>query len=232
VVPLLSTSLLAGVLAADNRSSARLMISQPICAGFLVGLVLGSPRDGFLAGAVLQMLFLGMIPVRGIAMPDLALGGVAAGALFVLAQPSMESDPAARGLVLFLSLLASLVVAIVGRAVYRLWERRSYVFTAGALRLVEGGRFRLASALHFSSVAIHCAIGFAITALAVAGGVPLIELIVKAASGKWCEALRSLPVLVPFIGAGSLLLLNLTRVRIVLFLAGFCAVFLIRFFRG
>jgi len=232
VIPALSIPFLAGALAVDNRSSVRLLISQPVCGGLLAGLVLGNPREGFLAGALLQMIFLGMIPVRGIAALDLPLGGVAVGALSILAQRSTNVDSTAKGLVLFLSLAAALIAAIAGRAAYRLWESRSYFLTEGALRLAGAGRFRLASALHFSTVAIHFAIGFALTAGAVLGGVPAIVMIVEAISGKWCDPLGSLPVLLPFIGAGALLALNLTRVRIVLFMAGFCAVFLVMFFGG
>lgn len=232
MIPALSIPLLAGALAVDNRSSVRLLISQPVCGGFLAGLVLGNPREGFLAGALLQMIFLGMIPVRGIAALDLPLGGVAVSALSILAQRSTNVDSTAKGLVLFLSLAAALVAASAGRAAYRLWESRSYFLTEGALRLAGAGRFRLASALHFSTVAIHFAIGFALTAGAVLGGVPAIVTVVEAVSGKWCDPLGSLPALLPFIGAGSLLALNFTRVRIVLFMAGFCAVFLIMFFGG
>jgi len=232
VIPALFIPLLGGGVAVDNRSSVRLLISQPVCGGLLAGLVLGNPLEGFLAGALLQMIFLGMIPVRGIAAPDLPLGGVVAGALSILAQRSMNVDPTAKGLILFLSLAAAIIVASAGRAAHRLWESRSYFLTEGALRLAGAGRFRLASALHFSTVPVHFAIGFALTAGAVLGGVPAIVRIVEAISGKWCDPLRSLPVLLPFIGAGALLALNLTRVRIVLYLAGFCAVFLVMFFRG
>ena len=145
--PVLSASLLAGALASDNRSSLRLMVSQPVCGGLLAGFVLGNPREGLLAGAVLQMLFLGMIPVRGIGMSDLALGGVAVSSLHILALRSAAVDPAAKGLVLLLSLAASLGVAAAGRSVYRFWESRSHVFADAALRLAGRGRFALASAL-------------------------------------------------------------------------------------
>ncbi|MDD4857927.1 MAG: hypothetical protein PHD74_07455, partial [Candidatus Krumholzibacteria bacterium] len=90
----------------------------------------------------------------------------------------------------------------------------------------------LASALHFSSVGVHFAIGFAVVGVAVLAGVPAIGGIARAVSGKWCEPLGSLPVLLPFIGAGTLLMMNLARVRLFLFLAGFGAVFLMAFFRG
>jgi fructoselysine and glucoselysine-specific PTS system IIC component len=232
VIPAISISLLAGALAVDNRSSVRLLISQPVCGGLLAGLVLGNPRDGFIAGACLQMMFLGTIPVRGIALPDLPLGGVGGSALYILAQRSMDVDPAAKGLILFLSLAAALVVAAAGCILHRFWESRSYFLSAGALRLAGAGRFRLAAALHFSSVAVHFAAAFALTAVVVLGGVPAIAAVVEAVRGRWCEPLRSLPVLLPFIGAGALVAVNLARVRIVLFLAGFCAVFLFMFFRG
>jgi mannose/fructose/N-acetylgalactosamine-specific phosphotransferase system component IIC len=232
VTPVLSVSLLAGALASDNRSSLRLMVSQPMCAGLLVGLVLGNPGDGFLAGAILQMLFLGMIPVRGIAAPDLALGGVTASALYVLVPRSMGAARDGKGLVLLLSLVAALIAAAAGRALYRLWYARSYALTERARRFVEAGRAPLASALHFSTVGVHFAAGFAVAAAAVIAGAAVIGAIAAAASGPWCEPLGSLPMLLPFIGAGTLLMLNLTRVRLFLFLAGFCMVFLIAFFRG
>ena len=229
---LIGLSLLGGALAVDNRASVRLMVSQPICGGLLAGLVLGNPGDGFVAGALLQMLFLGMVPVRGIAAPDLALGGVAAGALYARLPGAMNAEAGAKGLILFMSLACALVVGVVGRGLYRLWERRSYAFTEAALGLAERGRFGLASALHFSTVLVHFAVGFVVTAAAYVAGAFAISHLVPAVPGTWCEPLASLPVLAPFIGAGALLLLSLTRVRLFLFVAGFCAVLLIAFFRG
>jgi mannose/fructose/N-acetylgalactosamine-specific phosphotransferase system component IIC len=230
--PVLSASLLAGALASDNRSSLRLMVSQPVCGGLLAGFVLGNPREGLLAGAVLQALFLGMIPVRGIGMIDLALGGVAVSSLYILALRSAAVDPAAKGLVLLLSLAASLGVAAAGRCAYRFWESRSHVFSDAAVRLAGKGRFALASALHFSTIAVHFAFGFAVTAAVVAGGVPAVVWIAGTASGNWTGPLASLPALLPFVGAGSLLALNLGKVRGVLFLAGFCTVMLVLVFRS
>lgn len=232
MLPLVGLSLLGGALAVDNRASVRLMISQPICAGLLTGLVLGNPLDGFVAGALLQMLFLGTVPVRGIAVPDLALGGVVAAGLYVRAPHSMNADAGARGLILLLSLACALVVGVAGRALYGLWERRSYAFTRAALALAERGRFGLASAIHFSTVLVHFAAGFALTAGAFVAGAFVISILVPAVASGWCEPLNSLPVLAPFIGAGALLLLSLTRVRLFLFIAGFCTVLLVAFFRG
>lgn len=232
MIPTLSISLLAGALAVDNRSSVRLLISQPVCGGLLAGLVLGNARDGFMAGALLQMLFLGLVPVRGIALPDLPLAGVGGSALYVLALRSVSIDSPPRGIVLALSLLAALGIAVVGRILDRFWERGSYTLTALAARLVERGHFALAAALHFSSVPVHFGIGFALTAAALVVGVPAMVMIVGGLSAIGGDPLGALPVLLPFIGAGSLLALNLTRVRVALYLIGFCSVFVIMLFRG
>jgi N-acetylgalactosamine PTS system EIIC component len=228
--PVLSASILGGVLAFDNRSSLRLMISQPVCGGFLTGLALGSPREGLLAGALLQMMFLGLVPVRGPGMHDLALGGVAASSIYILAMRSTVVDPAARGLVLFLALTAALGVAAAGRLAYRFWESRSYVFSDAAFRLASKGRYGLASAVHFSTLPVHFAVGFAVTAAAAAGGPPLAARIAGAIQGPWAGPLSSLPALLPFIGAGSLFALNRGRVRGFMFLAGFCTVMLVLLF--
>jgi mannose/fructose/N-acetylgalactosamine-specific phosphotransferase system component IIC len=197
-----------------------------------MGLLLGNPRDGFLAGALLQMLFLGMITVRGSRMPDLTLGGVTASSVYILAQREAGSDPGVKGFVLFISLAAALGVAVIGCVVHRFWERHSFFLARWGMRSAEKGRFWLASALHFSTIAIHGIVGFAIVAGAVIAGVPLASAAIAAVPGHWCEPFVSLSVLVPFIGAGSLLALNLTRVRIFLFGAGFVIVLLVRLFRG
>ena len=173
-----------------------------------------------------------MIPVRGIGMSDLALGGVAVSSLYILALRSPAVDPAARGLVLLVSLAASLGVAAAGRSLYGFWESRAHVFSDAALGLAAKGRFALASALHFSTLAIHFAVGFAVTAAVVIALVPAVAWVAAAAWGKWAEPLASLPVLLPFVGAGSLLALNLGRVRGFMFLAGFCTVMLVLVFRS
>jgi PTS system N-acetylgalactosamine-specific IIC component len=230
--PVLSVSLLAGALALDSRSSLRLMISQPVCGGFLTGLVLGSPGEGLLAGGILQMLFLGMIPVRGIGMIDLALGGVTASSLYILVLRSAAVDPGLRGLVLLLALAASLGVAWASGTLYRHWEGWSHGIAESAARLAGRGRFSLPSMMHFSTVGIHFAFGFVIGGAVVLALVPAAVRIAGVVRASSVESLASLPILLPFIGAGSLIALNFGRVRAFLFLAGFCVVLLVKFFGG
>ncbi len=229
---LLYVSVIGGVVAFDHRSSLRLLVSQPICGGLLTGLVLGDWRSGFLAGAVLQMLFLGTVPIRGAPLPDLPLGGVLSAALFVLVPRATDGDPRARGLVLALSIAAGIAAAVAGRAAYRRWENHAAFLSEAAVRAVERNRWWAPSALHISTVFVHFAFGFFAAGIAAAAGVPALAAFVRAVVGDWCTPLGSLGTLLPFVGAGTLLLMNLTRVRIFLYLAGFASVFLIFFFKG
>jgi mannose/fructose/N-acetylgalactosamine-specific phosphotransferase system component IIC len=228
----LLVAVIGGIVAFDHRSSLRLLISQPICGGLLTGLVLGDWRAGFLAGAVLQMMFLGTVPVRGAPLPDLPLGGVVSAALCVLVPRAIGGDPSARGLVLALSIAAGLVAAVVGRAAYRWWEGQADALADAAGRAVEKDRWWAPPLFHVSTVAVHFAFGFAVAGGAAAIGVPAGAAFVRSVAGDWCEPLGSLDVLLPFIGAGALLLMNLTKVRIFLYAAGFACVFLVFFFKG
>jgi len=108
----LSVSVVGGALALDHRAHVRLLVSQPICGGLLTGLVLGDWRAGFLAGSILQMMFLGTFPVRGAPLPDLPLGGVIASALYILAPRAEIAGE--DGFVLACSLAAGIAAAIAG----------------------------------------------------------------------------------------------------------------------
>lgn len=229
--PIVTAAIVGGALAFDNRSSLRLLVSQPICGGLLAGLALGDWRAGFTAGALLQALFLGAVPVRGLRLPDLPVGGAVAAVLAVLVPRSAGSDPGARGLSLACALGGGLLAAAAMQRLYGWWERRAHVLDGAAGRAIDAGRFGAASAIHFSTFAIHFAGGF-LAAGAAAAAAPAIGAGVEAAAGAWSEPLGSLRTLLPFVGAGALLFLNRARVRLALFIAGFACVFIVLLFAG
>lgn len=230
--PVVMASLVGGVLAVDNRSSVRLMISQPICGGLITGLLLGAPAEGFLAGGLLQMMFLGHVPVRGERVPDLPLGGVTAAALFILVNRDLAGEPISKGVVLFLSLLAAIFVAALGDVLYRWWERRAGFLADAAVRCARAGNTAGISAIHLSVLLLHFACAFSILFVVIAAGRPLFSLgeaMLAEASG---ERFQPLAVLVPFIGVGSLLRLHFIRTRVFWFGAGFLASFVFLLARG
>lgn len=71
---LLALSLLGGLVAADNVSMVQSMISRPLAAGILAGLVLGDPVTGAQVGGILELFLLVAVPAGGGRMPE---GGTA-----------------------------------------------------------------------------------------------------------------------------------------------------------
>ena len=69
--PLLTVSLLAGVLSFEYRSSLRLYLSAPLVSGWITGLLLGYPLHGLVSGVMMQLIFLGSVRLRGRPQPDL-----------------------------------------------------------------------------------------------------------------------------------------------------------------
>ncbi len=219
--PFLAVSLLGGFLALDLRSSIRIMISQPICSGLLVGLLLGSPSEGFFAGALFQTLFLGDVDLRGNGTLDLPVGGIAASAIYVLVLRGFSGDPSARGFVLLCSILSGIAAAGAGKAFYLWWEEASVPLIVSATRYIKEGRYRLVSAIHLSFLAVHFLYAFLFLLIVVPIGRYLISVSASHLPRFLGGRLEHLYLLLPLIGVGSLLRFYTGRSRVFLFGSGF-----------
>ncbi len=75
---MLLTSIVAVLCGLDRTAAFQLMLSRPIVAGPLTGLVLGEPLIGLQTGMLVELLWLGRLPVGATIPPDdtqIAIGG-------------------------------------------------------------------------------------------------------------------------------------------------------------
>jgi len=80
-------SSLGALLALDNALFGQFMFSQPLVVGSLFGGIMGDWSMGFLVGALVQMLWLGVIAVGAYIPPDYTIaGGIAAALTLLLAH--------------------------------------------------------------------------------------------------------------------------------------------------
>ncbi len=229
--PLIAVSVLGGVLAVESRSSIALMISQPICAGWIMGSVLGEAADGFMAGALFQMMFLGMVTLRGGRKPDLVLGGVTASCLYVMARLELGGDPAAGGIALVCSLLFGLAVAVFGDLYYSRWERKTWRLSRLALKFVARGDVWMGEVLFASTLLFHFLFGFVVLCGIIYSGHHMISFLIETVNAD-VGSPELLFSLIPFIGIASLVKLHFVRSRVVWFCAGFLSVFVFFLSRG
>jgi len=111
VKTILLVALIGALANFDRRTSLRLMFSQPICTGFLTGIVMGLPMQGFMFGAILQMMILGVVSVRGSLVPEFEIGGVVGTALYLSALRFSAMDISVEGAIFFLAIAVTLLVS-------------------------------------------------------------------------------------------------------------------------
>lgn len=118
---LILLSALTGLCALDATSAFQVMLSRPLVVGTLVGTVLGEPGAGFSLGCLLEMLWMGNLPVGSVVPPDTCVStavAVGAAALAKRMHPAASWE-AMQGA----ALLASLPVAWLG-GLNDIWQRR------------------------------------------------------------------------------------------------------------
>jgi mannose/fructose/N-acetylgalactosamine-specific phosphotransferase system component IIC len=226
----LAVSLIGGALTLEHRSSLRLMLSQPVCSGLILGLALGSPAEGLFAGLMFQVMFLGYVHLRGERIPDIPVGGLASSAIYILSIQRLGG--ASGGSVLFLSLLLGLLVSLGGYGLYLVWERRAWDVSALAMRYIMEGRYRLAARLHMTGLLFHFILGFVILIAVVPAGVGLVTLVAGRSGMGWGGAVDAIRHIVPFIGAGLLARLYFVRERAFWFGAGFLVTYVLFLIKG
>lgn len=104
---LFTVALLGAVIGLDVVSFPQAMISRPIVASTIAGLLLGDSSGGLLVGATLELIALETLPVGASRYPEWGSASVVGGALFAL-QPTPSAGT------LTMAVLAALATAWVG----------------------------------------------------------------------------------------------------------------------
>lgn len=104
---LFTVALLGAVIGLDVVSFPQAMISRPIVAATIAGLLLGDPAGGLLVGATLELIALETLPVGASRYPEWGSASVVGGALFAL-QPTPSAGT------LTMAVLGALATAWVG----------------------------------------------------------------------------------------------------------------------
>lgn len=104
---LFTVALLGAVIGLDVVSFPQAMISRPIVAATVSGLLLGDPAGGLLVGATLELIALETLPVGASRYPEWGSASVVGGALFAL-RPNETSGA------LTMAVLGALTTAWIG----------------------------------------------------------------------------------------------------------------------
>lgn len=150
------------------------MISRPLVAATLTGLLAGRPQEGLVLGAILELFALVILPVGAARYPEAGTASVAASAAYLTATPIMS--PA----VMLLAVVFALVWERVGGLSVVLIRRFNEEYVA--LASLEGPNMdRALERRHISAIALDYVRGAVLTV----GGALLGAVALQAVSELW-----------------------------------------------
>jgi mannose/fructose/N-acetylgalactosamine-specific phosphotransferase system component IIC len=191
--------LLAGWVGADTTAALQIMVSQPLVAGWLGGVVMGEPTLGLGVGLTLQLVWGRAYALGGASFPVVGPAAVAAAGVAALSAPRASTWGALRipdAASLAASLAAAFVAAEVGRALV-MWKRRHRaVLVERAVAAAEAGSTRGVVLANWIGVLQSVVLGIVLGTIGLSAGTLGLRLAERApvADGMW--------VALPVFGAG------------------------------
>ncbi len=145
----------SAVVGLDRTALMQFMVSRPIVAAPLTGLFLGSPGTGLAVGALLELLWLGRLPMGAAIPPDDTQIAVASTLLACMLGTSASTQ--SQGLIL-LSLLVAIPLGKIG-VIFDQWARRRNLrLSAKVTAALESGEISAVERAHLCGL-VH--FGFA-----------------------------------------------------------------------
>lgn len=197
-VQLALVALLGAVLALDQGASPRFLLSQPLVSGALCGALLGRFEPGVVAGGVLQMIFMAMLPVGGARLPEAWLGSLA---VCIAAPGDLGMGRAAwlDDARLAAPAVVGVLTAYAGGRLWHLQRRLQGRLAADLPARVEAGDLRGIDRLHEAGLFLHAGRGAATAVLVALLAAPAARLLaglgVAAPAGRLALALAAVALL-------------------------------------
>lgn len=192
-------AILAGL---DRTAALQMMLSRPLVVAPLAGWLLGAPQSGLLVGSVVELLWLGRLPVGAAIPPDDTQVAIGATTLSVLMGANLNMH--GPGFVL-LCVLVALPIGKIGQGFDRLarhWNDRLVPAAEGAL--AAGCPERIGT-LHLQGIGHFALAALATFATIVGGGAMILELLAPALVGWFGVAAVPLRLALPLVGVAVIL---------------------------
>lgn len=154
---LLSVSLLGAFLYLDTTIAFQMLVSQPIIAGTIIGWFSGNIELGLHIGFLLQLLWVGNLPVGAASIPAGNIGSMVAVALAILLD---EKFPVYSNLIILLSVLYGVALSYLGSEMVKLIRNWNVYLLNHAYGRAEKGQLGVLWRLNLLSLITNLAIFF------------------------------------------------------------------------
>ena len=172
IVDVLPIALLGGVLGLDVVSFPQAMISRPLVAATITGVLIGQPASGLLIGVTLELIALETLPFGASRYPEWGSASVVGGAIFA----SHPSHPAGA---MTCAMVAALATTWVGGWTMVKLRQRNAVWAGQRRDALEAGSRGAVISLQLLGMTADLLRGAALTAVAYALLAPLADFCIR-----------------------------------------------------
>ena len=158
-VELIPIALLGGVLGLDVVSFPQAMVSRPLVAATLAGVLVGQPASGLLIGAALELVALETLPFGASRYPEWGSAAVVGGAIYA-------ANPAPSAGAMSLGVLSALATTWVGGWTMVKLRQWNALWAARKREALEAGARGAVISLQLGGMTADLARGILLTAIA------------------------------------------------------------------
>ena len=210
LLPALGLSVFIGLLILENYGYGYWMISRPIFAGPLVGLVLGDLPTGLMVGGTVELMYMGVLPIGGSVPPNAQIAGIIS---TVFAITSGGNPEVGIALALPIGVLAQLLIMLA-------WNV-NIILVHAADKHVQSGNYRAVERIHLCGLLVFFSIFFIASFLAIYLGSDFVSNLVAAMPEVLTDGLTVATGLLPAMGFAMLAQMTVNKKVIVFFFLGF-----------
>lgn len=161
-------ALAGAVVYLDTTAVAQFMISQPLIACPLWGLIVGRPEIGLFFGVAFQLVWMGSLPVGAARFPEGNVGALVATALAARVAPVEGGMPA--WITLTIAALVGILTAYAGSHVTPLVRRFLVGYADRVVAAAVARQRAQVSALFAGALGVHILAGFLLTMISFLAG--------------------------------------------------------------
>lgn len=212
IIQALLLSAFIALLVTENYGYGYWMISRPIFAGPLVGLILGDVKTGLLVGATVELMYMGILPIGGSVPPNAQIAGTIS-TVFAITS----GDPSVGiALALPIGTLAQLLIMLA-------WNINIYLMHR-ADKYIEVGDIKGVERTHLAGIPIFFTVFFVSSFLAVYFGSDFVSKLVDTMPVWLSGGLTVASKMLPAVGMAMLLKMMDFKNYWCFFLGGFVLV--------
>lgn len=194
LLPALGLSAFIGLLILENYGYGYWMISRPIFAGPLVGLILGDMPTGLVVGGTVELMYMGVLPIGGSVPPNAQIAGIIS---TVFAVTSGGNPEVGIALALPIGVLAQLLIMLA-------WNV-NIILVHAADKHVQSGNYRAVERIHLCGLLVFFAIFFTASFLAIYLGSDFVSSLVASMPAILTDGLTVASGILPAVGMAMLL---------------------------